>query len=89
VRAHEQPTRPGLARSEHTEATQDSWQERVDGVLPQGESSNPPPDNQPGHHPETEQDKPDLEAFRARFSKTESAEVDEWAEGGAGPAGNE
>lgn len=28
---------------------------------------NEPPDQQPGHHPEHEQDKPDLDAFAERF----------------------
>jgi hypothetical protein len=32
-----------------------------------GESGPVPPDNQPGHHPEKEQDKPDPAAFAARL----------------------
>ena len=33
-----------------------------------GESGPVPEENSPGHHPEHDQDKPDLDAFAARFS---------------------
>jgi len=33
-----------------------------------------PPDNQPGHHPATEQDRPDLNAFAEKLGAVEPAE---------------
>ena len=33
-----------------------------------------PEDNRPGHHPDHEQDKPDLAAFRARMANPASAD---------------
>lgn len=35
-----------------------------------------PVDNQPGHHPEQEQDKPDLDAFAERLGVTEESGAD-------------
>ncbi|MDQ6725505.1 MAG: hypothetical protein M3066_04980 [Actinomycetota bacterium] len=35
-----------------------------------------PPDNQPGHHPPHEQDKPDLKAFAARLGTAPASEAD-------------
>lgn len=35
-----------------------------------------PPDNQPGHHPPQEQDKPDLEAFAERLGTASRSEPD-------------
>ena len=65
------PQQPELARSRKTPA-QD--QDAVAGVLdgqrevgtdaPRGPM---PPENQPGHHPAEEQDKPDLDAFAERL----------------------
>jgi hypothetical protein len=65
------PQQPELARSRKTPA-QD--QDAVAGVV-EGQrvpdSSGPggpvPADNQPGHHPPEEQDKPDLNAFAAKL----------------------
>ncbi|MEQ8842964.1 MAG: hypothetical protein RIB98_18455 [Acidimicrobiales bacterium] len=36
-----------------------------------------PPENRPGHHPETEQDQPDADAFVARFSGRDGTEAGE------------
>jgi len=35
-----------------------------------------PPDNQPGHHPSQEQDKPDLDAFAERLGTAPPSEPD-------------
>jgi len=70
------PQQPELARSRKT-PSQD--QDAVAGVVEgqrqpgtEGPSGPVPPDNQPGHHPAEEQDKPDLEAFAARLGITDS-----------------
>ena len=34
----------------------------------EGSTGPVPEDNRPGHHPDTEQDKPDLERFRSRLT---------------------
>jgi hypothetical protein len=75
------PQQPELARSRKTPA-QD--QDAVAGVLdgqreigadaPRGPV---PPENQPGHHPAEEQDKPDLNAFAERLGTVPASERDE------------
>ncbi|MDQ3978278.1 MAG: hypothetical protein M3314_01825 [Actinomycetota bacterium] len=69
------PQQPELARSRKTPAQdQDSvagvveGQRDVGATAPRGPV---PPENQPGNHPEQEQDKPDLDAFAARFGIAE------------------
>ena len=71
------PQQPELARSRKTPA-QDP--DSVAGILEgqdqpgaSGPSGPIPVDNQPGHHPAHEQDKPDLNAFAARLGVTEPA----------------
>jgi hypothetical protein len=78
------PQQPELARSRKTPA-QD--QDAVAGVLdgqreigadaPRGPV---PVENQPGHHPAEEQDKPDVNAFAAKLGTMPPAEREEWAE---------
>lgn len=64
------PQQPELARSRKTPALDP---DAVAGVAASGApaSTDPvapvPADNQPAHHPEQEQDKPDLDAFAARL----------------------
>jgi hypothetical protein len=75
------PQQPELARSRKTPA-QD--QDAVAGVLdgqrevgadaPRGPV---PPENQAGHHPAEEQDKPDLDKFAAKLGTMEPAEREE------------
>jgi hypothetical protein len=75
------PQQPELARSRKTPA-QD--QDAVAGVLdgqqdigadaPRGPI---PPENQPGHHPAEEQDKPPLEKFAAKLGTMPPEERDE------------
>lgn len=65
------PQQPELARSRKTPALDpDATASVVEGQR-QPEAKGPagpvPEDNQPGHHPATEQDKPDLDAFAARL----------------------
>ena len=72
------PQQPELARSRKTPA-QD--QDAVAGVLdgqrdigadaPRGPV---PAENQPGHHPAQEQDKPDMQAFAEKLGVTEPSE---------------
>ncbi|HEX2046612.1 MAG TPA: hypothetical protein VHF27_02540 [Acidimicrobiales bacterium] len=91
------PQQPEIARSRKTPA-QD--QDAVAGVLdgqrdvgadaPRGPV---PAENQPGHHPAEEQDKPDVNAFAAKLGTMPPAEREEWAEqqqaeqAGSAPAG--
>jgi hypothetical protein len=70
------PQQPELARSRKTPSQdQDAVAAVVEGSKPPG-SSGPggpvPEDNQPGHHPAEEQDKPDLEAFAERLGVTDA-----------------
>jgi len=81
------PQQPELARSRKTPA-QDA--DAVAGVLdgqrepgadaPRGPV---PPENQPGHHPAQEQDKPDIKAFAEKLGTVEPSQ----RESEPGPAG--
>ncbi len=85
------PQQPELARSRKTPA-QD--QDAVAGVLdgqrdigadaPRGPV---PPENQPGHHPAQEQDKPDMTAFAERLGTVEPSERESTPEDQAATAG--
>ncbi len=79
------PQQPELARSRKT-PSQD--QDSVAGVVEgqRGLSADAPrgpipPENQPGSHPEQEQDKPDLDAFAERFGVVEASGADPQANG--------
>jgi hypothetical protein len=66
------PQQPELRRSGLGSTDQEGAEARARDAeqdAPAGETrSGPvPPDNQPGHRPEHEQDKPDLAAFRERL----------------------
>ena len=64
------PQTPELARSAKTDIDPDHVETGLQGQpTPKsgGETGPVPPDNQPGHHPAKEQDKPDLDAFAARL----------------------
>lgn len=65
------PQQPELARSRKTPAQdQDAVAGVVEGQrVPEssGAGGPVPADNQPGHHPPDEQDKPDLDAFAAKL----------------------
>jgi hypothetical protein len=57
------PQQPELRRSEFGDAVQDSWVHAGSGAEnpgPEGAAGPVPEANQPGHHPDKEQDKPDL-----------------------------
>ncbi len=55
------PQQPELRRSGLGSTDQDSAKVRAEESLDADAPRGPvPPDNQPGHHPEVEQDKPDL-----------------------------
>ena len=66
------PQQPELGRSGHTPAVEGQHAKEVLDAQGQPEDHGPtgpvPEANQPGHHPETEQDKPDPERFRNRLS---------------------
>ncbi len=47
--------------------TKTSLQPEAPGGSAEDEAGAVPEDNQPGHKPERDQDKPDLDAFAARF----------------------
>ena len=53
------PQQPEIRRSERGEIVQDAAQARTGQ---KGRTGPVPEDNQPGHHPEHEQDQPDLPA---------------------------
>lgn len=64
------PQQPELARSQSAPVDPDALdpQAETQGQLTEaGRVGNVPADNQPGHHPRQEQDKPDGAAFLARF----------------------
>jgi len=64
------PQQPELARSAKTDLDPDHVETGLQGQKrpPTGGETGPiPAENQPGHHPPKEQDKPDLEAFAARL----------------------
>src|SRR5438105_1187654 len=70
---HQQPE---LARSAKTDLDPDHVETGLQGQprpATGGETGPVPPDNQPGHHPENEQDKPDLDAFAARLGTDPTA----------------
>jgi len=70
------PQQPELARSAKTDIDPDHVETGLQGQrAPRtaGETGPVPPDNQPGHHPEKEQDKPDLDAFAARLGTDPTA----------------
>ena len=78
------PQQPELARSRKTPAQdQDAVAGVLDGQRDVGADAprGPVPDeNQPGHHPADEQDKPDLNAFAAKLGTMEPAEREEFQE---------
>jgi hypothetical protein len=64
------PQQPELARSAKTDLDPDHVETGLQGQkqpATRGETGPVPPENQPGHHPPEEQDKPDLDAFAARL----------------------
>lgn len=56
------PQQPEIERSGRTAVDQDHWQVDVDGAAPADEEGlGPvPEENRPGHHPEHEQDGPEV-----------------------------
>jgi hypothetical protein len=70
------PQQPELARSGKTDLDPDHVETGLEGqpIPPSGGETGPiPVDNQPGHHPAKEQDKPDLDAFAARLGTDPTA----------------
>jgi hypothetical protein len=70
------PQQPELARSAKTDIDPNHVETGLQGQrVPAtgGETGPVPPDNQPGHHPEKEQDKPDLDAFAAQLGTDPTA----------------
>ncbi|HEV7865611.1 MAG TPA: hypothetical protein VGR20_23145 [Acidimicrobiia bacterium] len=64
------PQQPELARSAKTDIDPNHVETGLQGQptpATGGETGPIPPDNQPGHHPAIEQDKPDLDAFAVRL----------------------
>ena len=81
------PQQPELARSAKTDLDPDHVGTELEGRKPvrSGGPTGPvPPENQPGHHPAEEQDKPDLDAFAAKFGGDQSGESD--VDAGPAPA---
>ncbi len=79
------PQQPELARSRKTPAQdQDAVAAVIDGQSVPGadEPRGPvPPDNQAGHHPVEEQDKPDLNAFAQKLGTMEPSDRSDTPEG--------
>jgi hypothetical protein len=64
------PQQPELARSAKTDLDPDHVETGLQGQkapVAGGETGPVPDENQPGHHPPEEQDKPDLDAFAAKL----------------------
>lgn len=64
------PQQPELARSAKTDLDPDHIETGLQGQpkpKSRGETGPVPPENEPGHHPPKEQDKPDLDAFAAKL----------------------
>ena len=71
------PQQPELARSAKTDLDPDHVETGLQGQpRPKsgGETGPVPPDNEPGHHPPKEQDKPDLDKFAAKLGTMEPEE---------------
>jgi hypothetical protein len=71
------PQQPELRRSDYGATSDDSAKIKatVEGnPAAKGPGGRVPEDNRPGHHPEHEQDKPDLEAFAKRVQGADAAE---------------
>ena len=69
------PQQPELGRSGHTPVVDGQHaREVIEGEGQPGDEGSlgpVPEDNRPGHHPDQEQDQPDLEQFRSRFGGRE------------------
>jgi hypothetical protein len=67
------PQQQELGRGGHTPVTEGQHAREViqgqEGPGDEGSVGQVPEDNRPGHHPEAEQDQPDLEAFRNRLAR--------------------
>jgi hypothetical protein len=64
------PQQPELARSGKTDLDPDHIGTELEARKPAragGQTGPVPPENQPGHHPRQDQDKPDLDAFVAKL----------------------
>lgn len=73
------PQQPEIARSGRTDVDPDHAGEALEGnraPRSTGKTGPVPAENQPGHHPPEEQDKPDLDAFAARLSADEPREAE-------------
>lgn len=65
------PQQPEIARSGRTDVDPEHAAESLEGRRTprhKGRTGPVPPENQPGHHPSDEQDKPDLDAFAEKFA---------------------
>jgi hypothetical protein len=66
-----QPQQPELRRNGENAAVDDHTKTSLQPVGPAGSTDEPvtrvPEDNEPGHKPERDQDKPDLDAFASKF----------------------
>jgi len=83
------PQQPELARSAKTDLDPDHIETGLQGQKKPpvaGETGPVPVDNQPGHHPPKEQDKPDLDAFAARLGTDPKAPTATSARKGNRPA---
>lgn len=79
------PQQPELARSRKTPSQdQDAVAAVIEGQdIPGADAPRGPvpPENQPGHHPAEEQDKPDLNAFAQKLGTVEPSERSDTPEG--------
>ena len=66
------PQQPELGRSGHTPVVEGQHAKEViqgqEQPVADGSTGPVPEANRPGHHPDKEQDKPDLERFRSRLA---------------------
>lgn len=83
------PQQPELRRSETTHLQPDSIESELQARRrpdADGDAGPVPGDNQPGHHPAEEQDKPDMAAFVRRFSTGRQADDGATGDDGASAA---
>ena len=86
------PQQPELARSGRTDLDPDRIGTELEGrkdIPSKGRTGPVPPENEPGHHPPEESDKPDPDAFVAKMSGEGRPGPGRWTIprlAGAGPA---
>jgi hypothetical protein len=83
------PQQPEMARSGKTDLDPDHAATELGGEKKprsKGPTGPVPPENQPGHRPEQEQDKPDTDAFTAKLQGEDRTPENQGSSGNPGPS---